>query len=90
MRIHPRDNRGPDSGVRAPSDQRSQVLQAGTFVWAEANGLKRTPLRATQDVRRLELNLADAFQRCINPNALGCHGRTLFGRAPDHRPERLA
>ena len=26
--IHPGDDRGPDCGVRAPSDQRSQVLQA--------------------------------------------------------------
>jgi len=28
MRIHPGKDRGPDSGVRAPSDQGSQVLQA--------------------------------------------------------------
>ncbi len=28
MRVHPRDDRGPDSGVREPSDQRFQVLEA--------------------------------------------------------------
>jgi hypothetical protein len=53
----------------------------GTFFRAEADGLKRVPLRATQDVRRLELNFADAVQRRVNRNTLGRHGHTLFRRS---------